>query len=103
MITNKQLKRVIAVLLFVGLFPVIVSMAVENSGEFYVVRGIVEYASENTITIKKKQYDITGVPVLNINGEAVVKIGETLHGKIAVLKYREGKLVSVRIFPHMQE
>jgi len=103
MSVDEKIVRMMMFCVLVLLFPVIVSMAIENSNGLYAVRGIIEHAADNTLTIKNKTYDIASVPVLDIYGEKVMTMGDTFHGKIAVIQYREGKVVSVKIFPHMNE
>ena len=103
MSVDKKMRRVVMCFVLGVLCPVIVSMAVENSKDLHLVRGVIEHVADNTLTIKNKTYDVTGVPVLDIYGENIMKLGDAFRGKIAVIQYREGKPVSVKIFPHMNE
>ena len=100
---ERQIKRVMAVIVFAGLFPVIVLMAIGNTGEFYTTQGIIEYVDDNTLIVNKKVHDITGVYVLDMNGKIIVKRENILTGKVAVIKHHEEKLVYVKILPQVQK
>lgn len=100
--TNKRTGVVIAVFIIGVLFTVIVSMAIENAGDVITVKGIVEYASNDVLVIKKKEHNITGAPILSIDGETIAKIQDSIRGRMAVIKYDKGKLACVIIFPSVQ-
>jgi len=67
--------------------------------ELRVITGIVGDATENTIVVKNDVYDVTGVPVLDLNGEAVLERGSALCGMAAAILYRNGQVMSVKVFP----
>ena len=76
---------------------------VKSDIEVRVITGVVERADEDTIYVKNRLHNITGIPVLDLNGEMVMERGSTLNGKAAAILYRNGQLVSVKIFPFDQE
>ena len=67
--------------------------------ELRVITGIVGDADENTIVVKDNVYDVTGVPVLDLNGEAITERGSALCGMAAAILYRNGQVMSVKVFP----
>jgi len=99
---NGRIGQMVAVLLFAGLL-VIVEQGIGNAVEFYTVRGVVEYASEDALTVENEMYDIRGVPVIDENEEAILERGSFLCGKMAVILYRDGKLISAKIFSSVPE
>lgn len=103
MTVNGRTGRIAAVLLFACFVSVIAARGVGNAVEFHTIRGIVEYASENALTIENKLHDITGLPILDENEEIVLERGNSLRGKMAVILYRDGKASAVKIFPPMPE
>lgn len=91
------------VLVLAGFIPVNAEHGARNAVEFCMVGGIIEYAGENSLVVKDKLHDITGVPVLDMNGETIHERGVALLGKAAAVLYRNGQLISVKIFPVKQQ
>lgn len=77
---------------------VITAQDKRNDVELRVITGIVKHAGENTIVVKNRIHDITGVPVLDLNGEMVHDRGDSLCGKAAAILYRNGQVISVKVF-----
>ena len=76
---------------------------IKSDVEVHVITGVVERADETTIYVKKRLHNIAGVPIIDLNGEAVLERGDALKGKIAAILYRNKQLVSVKIFSLDQE
>ena len=100
---NGQVEETGVVLVLAGFVPVSGKRGARNDVEFHIIGGIVEHAGENTIVVKNKLHDITGVPVLDMNGDAVQERGSALRGKAAAIMYRNGQVISVKIFPVEQD
>ena len=98
MTVNGQVEETGVVLVLAGLVPSTTKIGARNAVEFHVIGGVVEHAGENTIVLKNKLHDITGAPVIDQNGETVLERGNALRGKVAVVIYRNGQVISVKIF-----
>jgi len=65
--------------------------------EIRVITGIIKHAGQNTIVVKRRMHDITGVSITNHKGEAVPERGIYLCGKPAIIVYRDGQVISVKM------
>ena len=109
MTMNERVSRVAAVLVFTGFILGFAAQGIGYAEEFLTVKGVVEYASERTLTVKDKWsnatviHDIVGASVVDMNEVKIPKPGSALHGQNATILYRDGKVVFVKIFPPVPE
>jgi len=111
MTAKARVSRMAAVLITAVLILVGFMFAAQGIvyAEELLVKGIVEDASINSLTVKSRDadtamvHDIKGVQVLDMNENAIPKIGSALHGQVAHIVYRDGKVVFVKIFPLLPE
>ena len=103
MTVNGQIEEDGAVFVVAGFIPVSAKRGARNAVEFHIIGGVIEGSTENTIVVKDKLHDISGAPVLDLNGEIVTERGSSLCGKAAAILYRNGQVLSVKIFPLKQE
>lgn len=99
MTVNGQVGKAGVVIVLAGFIPTSMKPGTRNAVEFHVIGGVVEHAGENTLVVKNKLHDITGVPVVGMNGETVAERGNALRGKVAAITYRNGQIISAKIFP----
>ena len=99
MTVNGQVGENGVVLVVAGFVPAIEKRGARNAVEFNIIGGVIESSVENTIVVKNRQHDISEAPVLDLNGEAVEERGDALNGKAAAILYRNGQILSVKIFP----
>ena len=103
MTVNIRAGQIAAALSFAVLILGVAASGIGHAGIVRMVTGVVEYADKNTITIKNTRHDITGVSVLDKNGETISKKESTFKGNLAVIVYHGENVISVTIFPHTQE
>ena len=99
MTVNGQIEENGVVLVVAGFIPASEKRGTRNAVEFNIIGGVIERSVENTIVVKNRSHDISEAPVLDLNGEAVEERGDALKGKAAAILYRNGQILSVKIFP----
>ena len=92
--------RIAKVLMVALLILGVMAPGIGNAKEFSMVRGVVTHVNGDVLTIEQKQYDITGVTVLDANGRTSAR-GDALRGKMAEIVLRNGVIVSVKVFRHV--
>lgn len=109
MTVNGRVLRVAVVLIFAGLILGAAAQGIGRAEEVRSVQGIVEYATEKTLTVRNRLnntpevHDIVGVQILDMNRAVIKERGSALQGKRAEIWYRDGKIESLVLFPPMPE
>ncbi len=62
------------------------------------VEGLIEGVSGNSILVRGQYYDISGVPILNLSGEAASKSDLKTGNKVEIF-LENGSITSIIIFP----
>ena len=93
--------RAIAAVILAAFILGVAAQGVASAGTIRQIQGVVEFVSQNTLTIKGTVHDIRGATVVDENDKRIVHIGSDLVGKRAIIVTDDGKVISVKIFPEI--
>jgi len=94
--------RVVAVFVFVGLILGFTAQDALCADVFRNVRGIVENATEKTITVRGEVHSIVGVQIFNSERQEISPRGLSLIGNVAEISYHNGVIIDLIISPVRQ-
>jgi hypothetical protein len=100
-VVMKSKGRATAAVILAAFILAIASQGVANAGTIREIRGVVEFASENALTIRGVVHDIKGAPVVDENEMPVKEKLTAFIGKRASIISDDGKIILVKIFPDL--
>ena len=76
--------------------------SVLNAAKVTTVEGLIEHVTYDSIEVRGKYYNISGVPLLNASGNKLTKAYLRQGGKVEIF-FEGGRITSILIYRYMAE